>query len=324
MWSDLSISTRRKAFTLIELLVVIAIIAVLIALLLPAIQSVRGSAMRSQCQNNLKQIGLALYQYHDANGSLPFGQNEGMNVDGGQHEGWLLYIFPYVEQVNLWQLFQNNRATVATWDIPQLVSANGALYVKTYSCPSDPNDMDLATQNTAGGYYEGPSANYLGNAGSTPFGTTGGGTNLNGVLYAASAVKFTSITDGTTNTLMAGEIILGPEVGAVDYWSSGERRGRIWNAYSGEQMFSTTYVPNSTTADVAFGCNPNFAPAPCTPVSSNATGTGYNNTLRSYHPGPGVNVVLCDGSCRFVLSTVNPQVWLGLGTRNGGEVPGAF
>lgn len=322
MWCDLPISSRRKAFTLIELLVVIAIIAVLIALLLPAIQAVRAASLRAQCQNNLKQIGLALSHYHNDYGSLPFGQNNTFNTDPTKHEGWLLYIFPYVEQMALWELFQNDRATDPTWTIPNTVSSTGALFVKTYSCPTDPLNTELATQNNAQEAYEGPNSNYIGNGGSVTLGATGA--NLNGVLYAESAVRLVAITDGTSNTLLAGEIILGPEVNATDYYVSGDRRGRIWNACSGEQMFSTAYTPNSSTPDIAFGCNQSFPAAPCTAVTSSPPASGYNMTLRSYHPGPGVNVVLCDGSTRFVLSSVNSGVWTGLGSRNGGEVPGVF
>jgi len=309
------------------LLVVIAIIAVLIALLVPAVQKVRESAARIQCVNNIKQLGLALHSYHDAYKVLPMGQSAaltGANNGNNKHEGWLLYILPYVDQVPMYNAWQANRATIPTWEIPQRVFNLNGLAIDVYGCPSDPNRLQLApTDVGGGGDAEGPSASYVGNAGSTVFGPTNGGTNLNGVLYPQSTIKLIHISDGTSNTLLVSEIILGPMAGATDAYSSGDRRGRIWNAYSGEQLFSTFNLPNSTVPDVAYGCNQNFPPAPCTAVGTNPHGANYNQSARSYHSG-GVNAAKCDGSVLFVSASVSLNVWQAAGTRNGGETVGGL
>jgi len=318
---------RRPAFTLIELLVVIAIIGVLIGLLLPAVQKVRASAARIRCVNNIKQLALALHSYHDNYIVLPMGQSAaltGANNGNNKHEGWLLYILPYIEQVPMYNAWQANRATIPTWEIPQRVFNLNGLAIDVFGCPSDPYRLQMApTDVGGGGDAEGPSASYVGNAGSTVFGPPNGGTNLNGVLYPQSAIKLVDIIDGTSNTLFVSEIILGPMAGATDAFSSGDRRGRIWNAYSGEQLFSTFNLPNSTVPDVAYGCNQNFPPAPCTAVGTDHDGANYNQSARSYHSG-GVNAALCDGSVRFVSASVSLNVWQAAGTRNGGETVGAL
>jgi prepilin-type N-terminal cleavage/methylation domain-containing protein/prepilin-type processing-associated H-X9-DG protein len=318
---------RRAAFTLIELLVVIAIIAILIALLVPAVQKVRAAAARIQCVNNMKQLALALHGYHDANKVLPMGQSAaltGANNGNNKHEGWLLYILPYIEQVPMYNTWQANRATIPTWEIPQRVFNLTGLQIDVYGCPSDPLRLQMApTDVGGGGDGEGPSASYVGNAGSTVFGPAKGGTNLNGVLYPQSTIKLLAITDGTSNTLLVSEIILGPMAGATDPFSSGDRRGRIWNAYSGEQLFSTFNLPNSTVPDVAYGCNQNFPPAPCKAVGTNNSGPDYNMSARSYHSG-GVNAAMCDGSVLFVSANVSLNVWQAAGSRNGGETVGAL
>jgi prepilin-type N-terminal cleavage/methylation domain-containing protein/prepilin-type processing-associated H-X9-DG protein len=320
-------SPYRSGFTLIELLVVIAIIAVLIGLLLPAVQKVREAASRAKCQNNLKQLGLALNNYHDNYEVLPMGQSAaltGANNGNNKHEGWLLYILPYVEQVPMYNAWQANRATIPTWAIPQRVFNLNGLAIDVFGCPSDPNRLQVApTDVGGGGDAEGPSASYVGNAGSTVFGPTNGGTKLNGVLYPQSTIKLLDISDGTTNTLLVSEIILGPMAGATDAFSSGDRRGRIWNAYSGEQLFSTFNLPNGTVPDVAYGCNQNFLRAPCTAVGTNPNGANYNQSARSYHSG-GVNAARCDGSVLFVSASVSLDVWQAAGTRNGGETVGGL
>lgn len=314
---------RRSAFTLIELLVVIAIIAILIALLLPAVQKVREAALRLQCQSNLKQIGIALHAYHDVNRILPMGQYLALNIyPDMEHEGWLLYILPHVEQQALYKGFLNNRTTTGTWGIPDLIG--GAPAVPVYGCPADPLWNKQAPANSFG-QKEGPSSNYVGNAGSTAFGQQGGGLTLNGVLFPKSEIRFNAILDGTSNTLLASEIIIGPDAGATDTYSAGDRRGRVWNAHAGEQLFSTAYPPNTSNPDYVFGCHQSFAKAPCVAAGVIAAGsaTSYNLSARSYHFG-GVNALLCDGSVRFVINEVNAGTWQAVATRSVGEPPGQF
>jgi prepilin-type N-terminal cleavage/methylation domain-containing protein len=323
--------TKRVAFTLIELLVVIAIIAILIALLVPAVQKVRAAAARTQCVNNLKQIALALHGYHDTYKVLPWGQNSQLigsaNSGSSQHEGWMLSILPFVDQVPMYASWQANRATVPTWEMPGLVFQQNGLALSVYGCPSDPEKLHFApTDVGGGGQAEGPSASYVGNAGNTAFGAAGGGTNLSGVLYPMSAIKLIAITDGTSNTLFVSEIILGPmsSSNADDAYDSGDRRGRIWNAYAGEQLFSTLNPPNSLVADIAYGCHQAFAIAPCTPVGTGGTANRpYNLTARSYHSG-GINAALCDGTVRFVATNIAANVWQAAGTRAGNETVGGL
>jgi prepilin-type processing-associated H-X9-DG protein len=144
------------------------------------------------------------------------------------------------------------------------------------------------------------------------------------VLYPLSATTLTSITDGTSNTLLVSEIILAPmlSTAAVDAFHSGDRRGRIWNAFSGEQLFSTLNPPNSSVADVAYGCN-NIPLAPCTVVGTGTPTTNYNLTARSYHSG-GVNAALCDGTVHFISQNVPANVWLAAGTRASNDSAGGL
>ena len=323
------LSPRRAAFTLIELLVVIAIIGVLIGLLLPAVQKVREAANRVKCENNLKQIGLALHNYHDTFLVFPVGQADSLLQEDsptgngyGYHEGWQLFILPYVERSADYQIWQANRS------IGNLVIQPDRLVVVI-----DGAHVCLSRRSSGGkmaivnmfGTPEGPHSNYVGNAGPTGFGATGGGTNLTGVLYPKSAVRVTDISDGSSNTLLASEILLGPEAGATDTYAAGDRRGRLWNSQMGEQLFTTLYPPNTQNPDYAFGCNPNYPLAPCVPIGAIATGsaTSWLQSARSMHAN-GVNVVLSDGSVRFVGSSVDASVWQDSATRNGGEIPRDF
>jgi prepilin-type N-terminal cleavage/methylation domain-containing protein/prepilin-type processing-associated H-X9-DG protein len=322
------LSPRRGAFTLIELLVVIAIIAILIGLLLPAVQKARESAARTQCTNNLHQIAVALHCYHDDFHVFPVGQGSPLsasNNGNGYHEGWLLFIMPYIEQVAVYDLWQLNRGKIATWEMPARVFQNGGLQFSVYGCPSDPERLHLApTDVGGGGDAEGPSASYVGNAGSTGFGAPNRTAPLNGVLYPLSRTQISQITDGTSTTLLASEIILAPMLPtvAVDAYHSGDRRGRIWNAFSGEQLFSTVDPPNSLVPDVVYGCN-SIAQAPCTKVGTGTSKTNYNQTARSYHSG-GVNVAMCDGAVLFVSQNIPANIWLAAGTSTGNEPIGGL
>ena len=207
---------RRRGFTLIELLVVIAIIAVLIGLLLPAVQKVRDAAARLQCQNNLKQIALAAHNYHDVNQRFPSALNLPSSTpafDPTQNgwspapdpNGWYglnLALFPYYEQANI---LNNAVVNVAN---PQSVNCNGAnsvgaSVVKILICPADG-----AMPNPAVGVYSGLTfglTSYGGCSGTSATTFTGSSSLKNGVFYMNSSVNILAITDGTTNTLLYGE-----------------------------------------------------------------------------------------------------------------------
>jgi prepilin-type N-terminal cleavage/methylation domain-containing protein/prepilin-type processing-associated H-X9-DG protein len=202
--------SARRGFTLIELLVVIAIIAILIGLLLPAVQKVREAAARIQCQNNLHQIGLAAHNFHDSRGRFP----AAINIPGEEKFGWdyapdpghwyglHMALFPYYEQDNLRRELVDNVVN------PQYVNCKGpdsvgAQVVKILICPSD-GAMPNPPVGQYGVYYFGLSS-YGGCSGTSATTTNGSQSLKNGMFYMNSSVRISDITDGTTNTLMFGE-----------------------------------------------------------------------------------------------------------------------
>jgi len=303
---------RSRGFTLIELLVVIAIIAILIGLLVPAVQQVRAAAARATCQNNLKQIALALHNYHDNYKVFPMGQFNTWAAgsvpvspttpaqSSSERYGWQVMIYPFIDQT---PLFTQVKAQTAGGTLPYSIAAR-TTPIPNFICPSDPN----------GGFTpsEGFHTNYVGCASSTVFSASSTGTALNGVLYPQSKVRLGNITDGTSGTLLLSEVMMG--LGGDD------RRGRIYNSYQGENMFSTAYVPNRSDAastDYCYSCGTANPLSPCSGVSGNLS--NMNQTARSYHTG-GVNAGMADGSVRFITSSIDPVAYAAMGSRNGGEI----
>ncbi|MGL6074241.1 MAG: DUF1559 domain-containing protein [Fimbriiglobus sp.] len=318
---------RRNGFTLIELLVVIAIIAILIGLLLPAVQKVREAAARSTCQNNLKQIGLGCMNYESSYMSLPPGDSH-----NGAYGTWQMSILPFVEQDNLFRRYQQYNLNAsgitygATANLPVVQTT-----MKQFTCPSD----SLAGQNPWGTNRI-TKHNYLINFGNTvrrqfnaayPAGCTGG--NTTGTGATAGCVTFggapfrlngstgqtdvqprvglLAITDGTSNTLMASEGLQG---------GNNDTRGMTW--WGPGASFHTYNAPNSASTDRISGGACNNMPQQNRPCVNDTAG---DNQLaaRSGHSG-GVNSVMCDGSVRFYTNNITIQNWRALGTTVGGEV----
>ena len=278
---------HRSGFTLIELLVVIAIIAVLIALLLPAVQQAREAARRSQCKNNLKQVGLALHNYHDTHRVFPFG-----NL-GGKHWTVEAMILPMLDQTALYNLWNFN-TTQNCFDLNLASAPNypaGKQSIAVYTCPSDPNSGKLCTTYTGsyGNYTMGTYFGIMGTVLATP---------ANGIFFSNSSVSMRDITDGTSNTVMVGE------------------RGLPNDLELG-------WVLCAGGTDASTGINDNLLVMQ-NGVSPGVPDGNHNAHFWSYHVG-GAHFVLADGSVRFISNNTSlSSVLLPLSTRAGGEVIGDF
>jgi len=198
----------RRAFTLVELLVVIAIIGVLVALLLPAVQSARGAARRMSCQNNLKQLSLAMHNYHDTFGRLPPGQwNNFYTNDKPWIRGcWVQPILPYIEQKSLYDVYDAARKTNGDW---ALLCPYKDTKIKGLYCPADPSSPKTVTKDTnqvnGVATMQGLHTNYVVCSGNTAYGK--GGLLLSGMFFTKSFVRLAEVIDGTSNTLMHGHRI---------------------------------------------------------------------------------------------------------------------
>ncbi|MDB5341209.1 MAG: hypothetical protein JWN70_6828 [Planctomycetaceae bacterium] len=289
---------RRRGFTLIELLVVIAIIAVLIALLLPAVQQAREAARRSQCKNNMKQLGLALHNYHDIVNTFPMGAQEGYTCTGIRMS-WVPPLFPQMDQANLYALMQTY---LAPGGVALYNWSNNAIKIPVLMCPSDPNAGTI-------GAGEGVRANYLSVTGGSDCNTI----PTTGVFGPSTSPvrRMRDVTDGLSNTILVGEMI-------VPAYAS-DKRGGIFNSCQANSFISTFYPPNSPVADIVQStlCSSDLF-TPCV-----GAGSGFNASSRSMHVG-GAHQLLGDGSIRFVSSNIDTTMFRALGTRSGGEVIGDF
>ena len=293
-----------------ELLVVIAIIGILIALLLPAVQAAREAARRMHCSNNLKQIGLALHNYHGTHGSFPPGA-----WTSGNRFTWLVMILPYVEQGALYEQFdQNSQGT--NWDtqIYPYLRDTSKTAVSLYLCPSA-TEVYSSLRELVPGHDEGDSytTHYHGVMGPKGINPrtgslyevippdTHGGYAQQGALGRNSDVRFRDILDGTSNTFAVGELSWSRS-GALRAWTRG-----ITNESSGFVAACCRNVEYSIhDADTSYDFGTTF-------MDFNDTSFG------SQHPG-GTHFLVCDGSVRFVSESIAMDVYKAAASRDGGEV----
>jgi len=299
----------RRAFTLIELLVVIAIIAILIGLLLPAVQKVRGAAARMQCANNLKQMGLALHTYHDSNNALPQGTSNWNYAYSAPYEGswsWMAYILPYVEQDNLYR----QAKTFAPSQPYSWYNPAASRPLKVFTCPSDSRGTQVIAASAAGlpAPYDQALTCYLGNAGTTA-------TAYNGVLYMSSKVNLNGITDGTSNTIMVGERPPNSDL-QFGWWFA---------AYGYDAQGNGDCVMTSNDTAIAnyfisnYGCTSGSTAAQKIGLQPGTPSVGCDAAhYWSFHPG-GAQFLMGDGSARMISYGDNAII-PALSTRAGGEV----
>ncbi|WP_010585760.1 DUF1559 domain-containing protein [Schlesneria paludicola] len=324
---------RKSGFTLIELLVVIAIIGVLVSLLLPAVQQAREAARRTQCNNNLKQLGLALHNYVEGFDRLPPGGTRptGAAITNGSNNNWgtnwITRILPYVDQANVYNQYDMN--------VEGRVAPNAALCSKTLTallCPSD----------TIGAPWVHPVSNYPPKAKGNYAANFGLGNPWSGTVWNNSAVRgpfrahmyygagFREITDGLSNTLFVAEIIQGKEAGDV--------RG-TWSFAPGSFICGQSYYPDDISPEPFLPLTPNGnalddskkdRPSYCSASNSDRDlrclayrPNQASQTARSKHIG-GVLVCMGDGSGRFISDSINATVWGNILAISDGNVVGDY
>src|SRR5262245_35117021 len=325
----------RPAFTLIELLVVIAIIAVLIGLLLPAVQKVRGAAARIKCQNNLKQIGLSVHNYENTFSTLP---PAGVLPPGGPNNTWsaTARLLPYIEQDNLYRQIN--------FDVPYSLQPNiSQLRIPIYICPSEPND--IGRTNAAGQPVHYP-INYAANQGTWMVWNPNTGTGGDGAFTPTRKMRMADYRDGLSSTLAYAEVkayqsnvtksgnpnVLGAPVpstpaevvalgGTLKIGVPGQAGGHSeWvDSKVHETGFTTVFTPNTLVAYPSGGSVYDIDFISASEGNSAGQFTYAAVTSRSYHEG-GVNVLFLDGSVHFISNSIRPETWRALGTRAGGEV----
>jgi prepilin-type N-terminal cleavage/methylation domain-containing protein/prepilin-type processing-associated H-X9-DG protein len=346
---------RRRGFTLIELLVVIAIIAVLIALLLPAVQAAREAARRAQCVNNLKQIGLALHNYHDVNGAFPMGSGNCQTTAPGTYfpkQGLSIHcaILPQLEQNSIYNAINflwGDEETTTNLPYPIQLTAQSA-QISAFVCPSDLYAGDYVVNSNSYFGSLGTSSCYIQTANTTwPITTLYQSLPSTGMFTYQASFNIANIIDGTSNTIAFCESTVGNPNGALGQVNIGlvsigisaaaqvqDANSNIPAVLAGLATCNTAWQSQTGTVDDQRGKNwmhgsmaftlfntialPNSAQwTYCASTTSGSASTF--SEADSYHSG-GVNTLMGDGSVRFIKSTVSRQTWWALGTKAGGEV----
>jgi prepilin-type N-terminal cleavage/methylation domain-containing protein/prepilin-type processing-associated H-X9-DG protein len=344
---------NRSAFTLIELLVVIAIIAILIGLLLPAVQKVREAASRMTCENNLKQLGLAAHNYHDVNHQFPYGKGKDYRgsplVPGVPvYPRWseLALLLPYIEQGNLYNSIDFNYPPetpgmggvvnfMPAYQNPQRQNAAPCRSaIKVYLCPSDPAPQppNWPGQNN---YYGNMGTTYMCDVSEQQPSTLDPTAYADGIFYYRSGVRMTDVTDGTSNTAMFSEKLRGQsfphprtDMFIMPVASS------MTQAYTQCQSLNTqTATPLTSKQGYSWVmgemCCSTYNHV-ATPNATTCASTGFPGGMQnmamvvppsSMHTG-GVNVLLTDGSVHYVNDAISLTTWRALGSRNGGDILG--
>jgi prepilin-type N-terminal cleavage/methylation domain-containing protein/prepilin-type processing-associated H-X9-DG protein len=343
-------SRKASGFTLIELLVVIAIIGALIALLLPAVQAAREAARRLQCTNNLKQVGIAIHNYHDLHGTLPPGRISGANCPRGfftgcQNTPWFVLVLPQLEQQTLFDAFNaelGSEGPMAPLALGFFANATvGVTKVSTFQCPSDYDRGFQIPEAYAGGALSAnrfSKGNYAASWGNTYWGqdqpapgsflsdpTTGQPASfLDSAFGHDGMIRFSNFRDGQSNTVIASEVTQG---------DLNDQRGMVWSSVMGGGSYTSRYGPNrfkdyylvendaDRLNDLLFCSNRPRQDLPCQSAIGNDALRSFTGA-KSRHPG-GVNALFGDGSVRFTKETITHPIWMALNSIDGGEVTSA-
>jgi prepilin-type N-terminal cleavage/methylation domain-containing protein len=299
------IAVRRRGFTLVELLVVIAIIGVLVALLLPAVQSARESARRMQCSNNVKQIGLGLHTFHDVHGFLPAGgitkAQPSLQIPSGVLHGWGVFLLPYVEQKALYERYRLDK----DWRGPENREVRET-YLKMYLCPSSPVQRRTDTATSGGFTWTAAAGDYfVNNAVSTVLSTANlvdsySGGLEQGVMNVDQYLRFAQITDGLSNTSWIHE-----DAGRPTQFRAGKRIGGRFSGAAWADRDNEGILHGFNAAGTTSG-------GPCAVNCSN------DNETYSFHPS-GAMILMGDGGVRFLSQSVSIRIVARLITRAAGE-----